>query len=430
MFSNIYTPDDVHTIVSEKPHLLGHLAGKTLLSDIHSKWILDMWGPERQRSLQAHRGSYKTTAILVIGCIRWMLLHPDDRIFIIRKNFTDAAEIVETIDSIMQLPEIKELFRIFTGEFPSYKIKRKEKITYSFKRTATPEGNLNPFGLDATLTGRHCDVAFLDDFVTLRDRVSKAERETTKTIVREIATNIIDPGKPVRYVGTPWHKQDAWSICPKPEKYSIKDLSIFTSEEVEEKRKTTTGALFAANYLLEHVPDEGCLFSNPIWGKWKTTGIEAPRAHLDAAFDGEHYCALTIMAKRHDGKIQAVGWTYPGNVKEWIPEVINKLRFYNCRKIYNEDNPDKGWTADILKGERLFVHTYNEQMNKHIKISTYLYEAWSNIIWVEETEPEYLNQILDYMERQEPDDAPDSASSLVQKCFSQNKAARAERWRW
>ncbi|MFR9064203.1 MAG: hypothetical protein ACLVJO_10850 [[Clostridium] scindens] len=40
------------------------------------------------------------------------------------------------------------------------------------------------------------------------------------------------------------------------------------------------------------------------------------------------------------------------------------------------------------------VDTYSETMNKYIKISTFLRRCWKNIIWLEDTDPEYINEIL------------------------------------
>ena len=47
-----------------------------------------------------------------------------------------------------------------------------------------------------------------------------------------------------------------------------------------------------------------------------------------------------------------------------------------------------------------------------IKIETYLREAWGRIVFLEGTDREYLDQILDYTEYAEHDDAPDSAATM------------------
>ena len=55
---------------------------------------------------------------------------------------------------------------------------------------------------------------------------------------------------------------------------------------------------------------------------------------------------------------------------------------------------------------------YPETENKLIKISTHLRKWWPHIVFVEGTDPEYIDQILDYTENAEHDDAPDSAACL------------------
>ena len=56
-----------------------------------------------------------------------------------------------------------------------------------------------------------------------------------------------------------------------------------------------------------------------------------------------------------------------------------------------------------------------------MKISTYLRRGWKNIIWLEDTDPEYINEILDYNEFAEHDDSPDSAASLLRKMDTGSK---------
>jgi hypothetical protein len=429
----VYTPEDVR-LLYEWPHLIGHLVGKTKLFDVHSRWIKYMWEDNPEfRALRAFRGSYKSTACVHIGTIYYHLfVDPNARIFIIRKKFTDSSDALETIYDMMMTDEMQSLFRYVHGKAPKAIIKRKEKITWSFKESKTPEGSLNAFGIDNAITGRHGDRFILDDFTSLKDRISHAERESTKEMVREIQTNIVDPGKPVGFMGTPWHKEDAWTICPEPWDFPIGTIpGILSDEEIINKRKLTTGALWAANYELKHVPDDDALFRDPHYGIWRQHGIELVRAQLDAAWDGDHWNAFTIMAKRADGKIQAVGKSFPGNVKLWMGELVTFCNQYGVRRVYIEDNPDKGYTADDLKARGINATPYTETRNKHVKISTFLLERWNDIIWDEnETDAEYMNQILDYREKQEPDDAPDSAASLISHCFSKKMTVRSERYRW
>ena len=51
-------------------------------------------------------------------------------------------------------------------------------------------------------------------------------------------------------------------------------------------------------------------------------------------------------------------------------------------------------------------------MNKFMKIVTFLKKWWPKIVFLEGTDPEYIDQILDYTENAEHDDAPDSAACV------------------
>ena len=63
------------------------------------------------------------------------------------------------------------------------------------------------------------------------------------------------------------------------------------------------------------------------------------------------------------------------------------------------------------------VVTYNENLNKYIKIVTYLKAIWPDVVIVEGTDEQYLNMILDYTEDAVHDDAPDSASCLARLLY-------------
>ena len=55
------------------------------------------------------------------------------------------------------------------------------------------------------------------------------------------------------------------------------------------------------------------------------------------------------------------------------------------------------------------------------KITTYLKKWWPKIIFLEGTDPEYIDQILDYTENAEHDDAPDSLAGLAAMLFEKPK---------
>ena len=426
----VWTPD-LLCRVRDYPHLLGHMVGKTKLTELHSDWIKLVWDtqPGKHFSLMSHRGAYKTTAITEMGIIYHLLFHPSDRIALIRETYTEAAKTLDTIKKYMESPALKSLFAFAHHREPFAVRSPEGSVLYSFKRTVTKENSIDAYGINQVPTGTHYDRILCDDIVTINSRLSRACRERVKQGVLEIVTNIIDPGKSCYFVGTPWHYDDAWAmkndegklVIPEALKFRPQDTGILSPQELAEKRSTTTASLFAINYMLDtSVKDEGQIFDEPIYGDWdyaiRPTRIHG---HLDAAWDGTCTNALTIMAERPDGKIQAYGKIYPGTFEDCKGDIARECRFRNVRNFHIEKNPDKGMAAGELRKVPGFptVHPYSESMNKDIKIVAFLKKCWQRIVWDPNTDPNYLNQINDYRPGQDPRDAPDSAASLIRQAI-------------
>ena len=130
------------------------------------------------------------------------------------------------------------------------------------------------------------------------------------------------------------------------------------------------------------------------------------------AHDGEDFTAWTI-AKEHDGKLYVYGKMKRKHVEDCYDMIINDYNRFLAQKILTETNADKGYVAKDLRLKGLRVQTYNEKENKYIKIVTYLKGRWSDIIFTDGTDDEYIKQITDFYEDAEHDDAPDSLASLI-----------------
>ena len=427
-----FGPSDLE-LIRDYPHLLGHICGWTKLVDLHSDWIKLCWDAPAGENvgIMSHRGGFKTTAITQVGTLYWLLFHPSDRIAIIRETYTEAIKTVDTIKRCMQLEAVQALFSYAYGRSAVLATTAEGHLVLSAKRTITKEGSIDAYGINQVPTGSHYDRIICDDIVTINSRLSRAARERVKEGVKEIVTNIIDPGKSVYFVGTPWHYDDAWAmkndsgelIIPAPYKYKPEDTGILSAEEIAAKKATTTKALYAINYDLDtSIRDEGQIFDEPIRGIWDAT-LPAVRyhAHVDAAFGGGCTNSLTLMAKRDDGLIQARGWVWAGSIVDLIPNICSILRLNRCRNIHLETNPDKGFVGREFRSQGALsvpiVSTYAESMNKDIKIISYLKKYWGKIVWDQETMPEYLLQIQDYRPGQDPRDCADSAASLLRQAF-------------
>jgi hypothetical protein len=243
-----FCTDDTVKIIAREPHKLGWLLGFDKLTPLHSEWIRYIWDNNEKRALQAFRGSYKTTAIVVTGSIRWMLFRPDDRILLTRKTFKASSGVLRSISQAMQLQQTRELFKYVHGKYPNPIVDKEGELMFNFKSTITPESNMTATGIDSGLTGLHFDKIINDDVISLKDRISRAERLRTIEMLYEINTNIIDTGKGSGTIGTPWHRDDGWkvirSICPIV-RYPISQYStcpysgrvIISPEEIEKKRE-------------------------------------------------------------------------------------------------------------------------------------------------------------------------------------------------
>lgn len=79
-----------------------------------------------------------------------------------------------------------------------------------------------------------------------------------------------------------------------------------------------------------------------------------------------------------------------------------------------------------LRQKGLPTKLYSENTNKFIKIASYLKKEWSNIYFLEGTDVEYLDEILDYSETAAHDDCPDSAASIIRALTSKTKLHHVE----
>lgn len=407
--------DEAIKLVREKPYKIGHLLGFTDLTELHNGWIIEFVYGEKDITEKAHRGSYKTTAVaLALSLI--VLLFPNESTLFLRKTDDDVVEVITLVKKIIESDIFKVLSFVLYGIEIELLTKTQTTINTNLKTSARGTPQLMGCGVNASLTGKHFERIFTDDIVNIKDRISQAEREHTKLVYMELQ-NVKNRGGRIVNTGTTWHKEDAFSIMPKANIHTCYETGLMTRDEIEAIRKTMTPSLFAANYELKHIADENALFTNPNFTK-EILNIYDGICHIDAGYGGEDPTAFTIMKKTSDGKLYAYGKLYKKHVDNCIPDMQILADKYKGGSWYCENNADKGYLQKALKQFGIIANSYHESMNKHIKIVTHLYKNWSNIYWLEDTDPEYLSQILDYTEEADHDDAPDSAACLCRKLIT------------
>lgn len=392
-----------------RPAAFGRLLGFDKLREIHNKWLIEMIRGRQSKTLQGHRGSFKTTCLSIALAVIMILL-PNKRILFMRKTDDDVKEVIRQVQKILTDPRTIYLVQCIYGVTLTLTIANATELSTNLTNDVRGTSQLVGMGIGGSLTGKHFDFIFTDDIVNLKDRVSKAERDRTKMIYQELA-NILNPGGRIFNTGTPWHKEDAFSLMPAPEKYDCYTTGLLTEEQIAELKKKMLPSLFAANYELRHIAAEDVIFFSPKQGAAAALA-EQGISHVDAAFGGGDFTALTI-ANRKDGKYYVYGRMWHKGIDDCFDEIMKQYKRFMCSRLHVEDNGDKGYTGKELRKKGARVNIYHEDTNKFIKITTYLKEVWEDVIFVDGTDADYIDQICDYNEDAEHDDAPDSCASIV-----------------
>lgn len=400
-------------LVADEPYIIGQKVGFKDLTILHNEWIKNIMGinSNKDYTLLAHRGSYKTTC-LTIAVSLMLILEPNKNIIILRKTDSDVKEVIKQIYKIMNSKLYLFLVKAIYGVDLTFTEVSAFNLNTNLATYTKGTSQILGLGIKTSITGKHADTIITDDIVNLKDRISKPERELTRLSYMELQ-NIKNRGGRIVNTGTPWHKEDCISIMPNVHKYDCYQTNLITRDKLEQIRGTMSPSLFCANYELKHIADSECMFTNPIFTKDNDL-ILGGVAHIDASYGGADGTAFTIL-KQYGDKFIVFGIRLNKHVDDCLNIISNYMRIYKAGTIYCERNADKGYLAKELRNRGFIANDYQESMNKFIKISTYLKKNWDNIIFLECTSPEYINEILDYTENAPHDDSPDSLASLLRQ---------------
>ena len=406
--------DIVNALKEDPTAFAGHL-GFPLLTSIHRDWCREMVFGNHDHTLQAHRGSYKTTTVSIA---LWLLLilRPNAKVAFFRKTDKDVQEILDQVKKMLRSDVTQYLSDGIWGTPCHVTTDNALEIGVSISNDPRGGAQLTGMGIGGSLTGKHYDIIFTDDIVNLKDRGSRAERENTKDKYREIK-NLVNRGGKIFNTGTPWHVDDAFQLMPEPERWPWDKTGLMTKEQYDEIAEVTTPSLLAANYQLRHIPSDDVIFTSPKTGADIKMVMDGT-AHVDAAYYGEDFTAFSVMTI-HDGVRYVYGRLWRKHVQDASQQIVEECKRLRVGRVFMESNADKGYAARDFKSAGLRVSSYHESENKHIKIVTHLKGVWKDIVFCDGTDQAYINQICDYTEDAEHDDAPDSLACLVMRCKPQ-----------
>ena len=397
-----------YRFLTERPAEYGQMLGFTKLGGLHNGWIREMLLGREDMTLQAHRGSYKTTAVGVALAIQMMLRGGENAMFI-RKTDEDVKEVVKQVARNLRHPVSARLYRALTGEDLRVEATA-TAVTTSAYRGVSGAAQLLGIGTQSSITGKHAARIFTDDIVNVQDRRSRVERERVKDFYHELRS-VRNRGGRIVNTGTPWHAEDAFTCMPPAEKWDCYRTGLIAPDALEALRQSMPPALFAANYELRHIASEDALFTTPPVYVEDAGMLRDGVAHIDAAYGGSDYTALTCGQRRGD-KLYLYGRLWRGHVDDVLDAALMECQRLMCGPLYVESNGDKGYLAKEIARRGARAGSYWEKENKHTKIAVYLRKWWRDIEWVRGTDREYIGQIMGYSEDAEHDDAADSAACV------------------
>lgn len=395
-----------------KPDNYLRLMGFGRKSPAYREWMQIMVFGKDDETIQAFRGSGKTTC--VAGSLALiMVLFPNLRVAFMRKTDSDVKEVIAQVRKMLESEDTRAISLAIWGVQVVLTTSTQNELSTNLTNDPRGSSQLTGMGVNGSLTGKHYDVIFTDDIVNLKDRTSRAEREHTKQVYMELQ-NIKNRGGRIVNTMTPWHVDDAGSLMPKPRKWDYTTMpEVMTDKDAKHVKERMTPSLWAANYELRFIPSDDVIFTSPKTGADQSL-VEGGECHVDAAYHGEDFTAFTAMAV-HDGVRYVYGRMWRKHVDDVMPLIMDDYRRLMLGRLYTETNADKGYSARAFKDMGARVVPYPESMNKHMKIVTHLKAAWPSIVFVEGTDQAYIDQICDYTEDAEHDDAPDSLASLCQR---------------
>ena len=404
-------------VIKEEPVKIAQAVGFTDMSNLHNEWLKKMVYSSDDLTILGHRSSYKTSC-LSVSLALLIVLFPEYKIIFLRKTDEDVNEVITQVAKILK----NDVFEYIVNEL--YECDLELRIATSFKidtnLNITTQGAVQLLGIgtSGSLTGKHADIIITDDIVNTKDRVSRAERERVKLVYMELQ-NVKNRGGRILNTGTPWHKEDAISDMPNVERYDCYSTGLISKEKLQEIRSKMTPSLFAANYELLHIADEEALFKNPKFFKDDTLLFDGV-SHIDASYGGSDGTAYTII-KQKGNDLYVLGKRYDKHVDKCLADIYRLHKIYRSGTFYCERNADKGYLEKEMRKDGMIVQGYSENTNKYVKIATYLLKNWDNIYFHEDTDPDYLNEILDYTENAAHDDSPDSLASIIRELTGKGK---------
>lgn len=244
------------------------------------------------------RDCMKTTWMKV-RIVQRILQEPNNvRIAYISRTSGLGRLVLKSVVRMMMTPALMQLFpevipkvgRLTQGMPTNWDRITEDYLTVRRDHTQgdTPqEHQLEVYGVEATITGRHFTDQIYDDPINEETVRSPSQMDKAVEFMRHVV-NLLIPGGNETYIGTPYHYADLIAHCiqegyfDKIYRRSIiengKSIypTIFSLKELEKRRKRMSNYIFSCQMLTNPLPKEDLLFPPP-----QPTYTELPPDKLD-----------------------------------------------------------------------------------------------------------------------------------------------------
>lgn len=378
-----------------------------------------------------------------------LTLNPKSNIIYTSYSQSLLSDIATSIRAILEHPVYLAMYQnhnLYEDEevkpvdefWAEYLKKENGKATFSTKKITTMQGGVCLFAsIGSQITGYGCGqrnskkfagFMAIDDANKPADIYSdKLRNKVIEYYSGTLLSRLNNSNVPIINIQQRLHTQDLSAVLI--EKYHFETLKRplildgvcqlpkqYSKERIEEIKLDEL--TFLAQYQQEPTEWINDAFKGVQWATDEETKlIYNGISHVDKGFDGADGTAFTIGNKAN-GFIYLFGKLWSSkHVDDCLSEMSLYRQQFRSGTNYTEKNDDKGYMGKNY----LNTSIYQETMNKHFKIMTYLYPNWKKIKFIKGTDEEYIRQIQGYSEKAKHDDAPDSASSLIRQLVNETR---------
>ena len=97
-----------------EPYKIGHWVGFKDLTTLHNEWLRSFLYTNKDQTLLAHRGSYKTTDLSLFLAIH-TVIDPNENVMFFRKTDDDVTEVLVQTQKIMKAGCMQQIVRTLYG---------------------------------------------------------------------------------------------------------------------------------------------------------------------------------------------------------------------------------------------------------------------------------------------------------------------------